>query len=197
MSSIRVRPVRSASERKVFLTFPWRIYCHDPLWVPPLLPERAKVIDPQRGSFFKRGKADFFIAWRDGEPVGTICAAEDPPTNEFRNKRECLFGFFEYIEDEDVAERLIRQVIDWAKERDLNALFGPFNLDYEDSYGVLLEGRDRPPALLCGHSPPYYQNFMDQLGFQPARGDNLAFEIAPDAPGLPRLSRLADRLRKR
>lgn len=199
MSSIQVHPIRTARENRIFLTFPWRIYRDDPLWVPPLLPERAKMIDPERGVFFKRGQAKFFIAWRDGKPVGTICAAEDKSTNELRRKRECMFGFFEYIEDYDVAETLLHHVTRWAKQRDLNALFGPFNLDYEDSYGVLIEGRDRPPALLCGHTPPYYQHFMERFGFQPARGDNLAYaaELDRDTPALQRLSRLAGKIRQR
>ena len=199
MSTIEIRPVRTPRERRLFLTFPWRIYRDDPLWVPPLLPERRKAIDPERGAFFKRGEAEFFIAWRAGKPVGTICAGEDNFANQRRQKRECIFGFFEYVEDYAVAAALLDHVKGWAKERDLNALFGPFNLDYEDSYGVLIEGRDRPPALLCGHTPPYYQGFMDRYGFQPARGDNLAFAINvnEDTPQLKRLARLADRLRER
>jgi hypothetical protein len=84
MSSIQIRPVQSARERRTFLTFPWRIYRDDPLWVPPLLPELAKRLDPEKGAILRRGEAEFFIAWREGKPVGTICAAEDRPTNEFR-----------------------------------------------------------------------------------------------------------------
>mgnify|MGYP002750491498 CR=1 FL=1 len=100
MSDLEIRPVRTAKERRAFLTFPWRVYRDDPLWVPPLLPERARTIDPQRGAFFKRGgEAEFFVAWRGGKPVGTICAAEDKFVNERRNRRECVFGFFEYVED--------------------------------------------------------------------------------------------------
>ena len=199
MSSIQVRPIRTGRQRRTFLTFPWRIYRDDPLWVPPLLPQRAKTIDLKRGAFFKRGQAEFFIAWRDGKPVGTICAAEDKPTNEARGKRECLFGFFECLDDYDVAEAMLNHVMRWAEGHGLNALFGPFNLDYEDSYGVLIEGRDRPPALLCGHTPPYYQGFMERFGFQPARGDNLAYAIDLDVgtPAAQRLFRLADRVRQR
>jgi GNAT superfamily N-acetyltransferase len=199
MSGLEIRPVRTARERRTFLTFPWRIYRDDPLWVPPLLPQRARTIDPKRGPFFKRGEAEFFIAWQGRVPVGTICAAEDRPTNEFRRKRECLFGFFEYIEDYDVAAGLLHRAIRWARQRGLNALFGPFNLDYEDSYGVLIEGRDRPPTLLCGHTPPYYQRFMERFGFQPARGDNLAYaiDVDEDTPARRRLHRLADRVRRR
>jgi GNAT superfamily N-acetyltransferase len=198
MSSITVRPVRSARERRVFLTFPWEVYRHDPLWVPPLLPQRAETIDPERGSFFQGGEAEFFLAWQDGRAVGTVCAAEDKPTNASRGVKECLFGFLEYVEDFEVAAALLEAVTEWARVRGLDTLFGPFNLDYEDSYGVLLEGRDRPPALMCGHSPPYYQDFMERLDFQPARGDNLAFEIdCRETAALARLGRLADRVRKR
>ena len=199
MSSIEVRPIRGARERRFFLTFPWRIYGDDPLWVPPLLPQRAATIDPERGLFFKRGQAEFFIAWRDGQPVGTICAAEDPPTNEERGKRECLFGFFECLEEYEVAEALLNTVRSWAKRRSLKALFGPFNLDYEDGYGVLVEGRDRPPVLFCGHTPIYYQTFLEQYGLEPARADNLAFaiDLDVDTPTARRLFRLAERVRQR
>jgi hypothetical protein len=144
---IEVRPVRGWRERRTFLTFPWRVYRDDPLWVPPLLPDRAKAIDPERGAFFKRGEADFFIAWRGDRPVGTICAAEDYHTNDFTGQKDCVFGFFEYLPDYEVFEALLRAAQGWGQARGLNALFGPFNLDYEDSYGVLIEGRDRPPAL--------------------------------------------------
>ncbi len=197
MATIDIRPIRTAHERRTFLTFPWRIYGDDPLWVPPLVPRQAAKLDPKRGAFLRRGQAEFFIAWRDGKPAGTICAAEDPPTNESRGTQECVFGFFECVEEYGVAEALFQEVIGWAKQRNLNALYGPFNLDYEDSYGVLIEGRDRPPALFCGHSPAYYQHFVERFGFQPARGDNLAYAIYPDAPGLQRLSRLASRVRRR
>jgi GNAT superfamily N-acetyltransferase len=200
MTKIEVRPVRTARERRLFLTFPWHVYKDDPLWVPPLLPERAKTIDTEQGSFFRRGgESDFFIAWRDGKPVGTVCAAEDPPTNENRRTRECVFGFLEYLEDYEVFEALIQCVIDWARPRGLNAIWGPFNLDYEDGYGVLVEGRDRPPALLCGHTPMYYQTFMERYGFPAARADNIAMaiDIEEETPPLQRLSRLAERVRQR
>jgi len=196
---IDVRPVRSSRERRVFLTFPWRIYKGDPLWVPPLLKDRAEAIDPARGAFFKRGEAECFVAWRGGRPVGTICAGEDRFTNEHRGLRECVFGFFDYIDDGAVAAALVNRVIAWARGRGLDTLFGPFHLDYENSYGVLLEGRNRPPTMLCGHTPPYYKEFMNSFGFGPARGDNIALaaDITEDTPAYRRLARLAERVRRR
>jgi GNAT superfamily N-acetyltransferase len=199
MSAITVQPVRTARERQIFLTFPWRIYRNDPLWVPPLLPDWAERIDPKRGVFFKRGEAAFFIAWRDGQPVGTICAAEDREENEVRHARECVFGFFNFIEDYAVMEALLARTREWSRGRGLDAITGPFNLDYEDAYGILIEGRDRPPALMCGHTPPYYQVFVERYGFEPARGDNIAYalDLTVDTPPLQGLVRLAERVRAR
>jgi GNAT superfamily N-acetyltransferase len=199
VSTIQVRPVRNGEERRRFLTFPWVVYRDDPLWVPPLLPELAKRIDPEHGVFFKRGEAEFFVAWQDGKPVGTICAAEDPPTNETTGSRDCIFGFFECLDDQRVADALLLAASDWGRRRNLESLWGPFNLDYEDSYGVLIEGRERPPALFCGHTPSYYRTLLERHGMQPARADNLAFAIDLDlqTPSAQRLFRIADRLRSR
>ena len=202
MTAVDVRPVRSRRERRTFLTFPWRIYKDDPLWVPPLLAERAKTIDPARGIFHQRGEAEFFVARRGSEPVGTICAAEDPPTNEARGSRECVWGFFECIDDAEVAAALFEAAAAWGRRRGLDLLYGPYNLDYEDSYGILVEGRDRPPALMCGHTPEYYQRLVEDQGCVPARCDNVAFayDFGPDGAGEAgprRLARVAAGVRRR
>jgi GNAT superfamily N-acetyltransferase len=199
MSQIEIRPLRTRRDKRRFLTFPWKIYGNDPLWVPPLLPQQAQTIDPRKGAFFQRGEAQFFIAWRDDRPVGTICAGEDRVVNAESNRRDCMFGFFEYFEELEIAESLLEEVTRWARHRNLDTLIGPFNLDREDSYGVLVEGRDRPPVILCGHTPPYYREFLESLGFEPARGDNLAFAADFDdaGPERQRLSRLAERIRRK
>jgi GNAT superfamily N-acetyltransferase len=198
MSSIEIVPVETAVERRRFATYPWQIYQHDQLWVPPLLGERIKFIDPAHGVFFKRGIAEFFTALQDGKPAGTICCADDKETNAARGLRDCMIGFFECIKDEMVAQAMFDHARKWAAAHQLETLYGLFNLDYEDGYGVLLEGRDRPPVILCGHTPAYYQAFFESYGFKPARGDNLAYELTPSMAGgeIQRLSRLSERLRR-
>jgi len=196
MTTIEIHPVETATQRRQFAVFPWRIYQDDPLWVPPLLGERINFIDPARGVFFRRGIAEFFMALKDGKLAGTICCADDQVTNKARNLTDCMIGFFECIDDPAVARALFDHARSWAIAHNLDSLYGPFNLDYEDSYGVLIEGRDRPPVLLCGHTPPYYQAFFEDNGFLPARGDNLAYEITPSMASaeIERLSRLSARL---
>ena len=156
-------------------------------------------MDPERGVFFQRGTAEFFTAWKNGELAGTICTAIDYKANESANKNECVFGFFECVNDRQVAAALFNHAVKWAKVHQLTSLYGPFDLDYEDGYGILIEGRDRPPVLLCGHTPDYYQGFVEDYGFNPARGDNLAFarDLRSDVDGLEKMQIFADRVRKR
>ena len=113
--------------------------------------------------------------------------------------RDARFGFFECVEDLEAARALLDRAAAWARERGLERLAGPYNLDAEDSHGVLIEGRDRPPALLCGHSPAYYPEYLERCGFTPHYGDGLAFEVRldQDSPAIRQCVRLAERIRRR
>ena len=199
MKDIEVCRVITSAEKKAFLTFPWRIYRDDPLWVPPVLSEREKAVNPQQGSFFQHGDAEFFLAHQGKDLVGTICCAEDRCAHESHPWKDCVIGFFECYSDYAIARALFDHATAWARSRGLDALFGPFNLDYEDSYGVLIEGRDRPPVIFCGHSPAYYQGFFERYGFKPRAGDNIAFAVDLDLahPEIQRLGRLAEKIRRR
>lgn len=196
---IEIKPIRTRRDRNFFLTFPWTIYKGDPLWVPPLLTEKAKVINPAQGLFFKDGLAEFFIAWKNRQPAGTLCLAEDFNNTRTRGFPECMYGFVECIEDFDVFRAMFEHAEKWARSRNMKSLYGPYNLDREDSRGILIDGRDRPPAILCGHHPPYYQKFFERYGFQKNGEDGLAYAIDLDLnnPRLQRLSRLAEQVRKR
>jgi GNAT superfamily N-acetyltransferase len=198
---VEVRPVRTPRERRLFLTFPWRVYRSDPLWVPPLMSERRAMIDPRRGSFFKHGAADFFIAWRDGRPVGTIAVGEDTAVTATQpaSAREGVWGFFECFDDYAVAAALFDRARAWCRARGLARMAGPYFLEREDCYGILVDGRDRPPVLLCGHTPPYYQSFVERYGGAPDPTESLAFEarIDADTEEWRKVEHLADRIRKR
>ncbi len=199
MKPIEVRKIETRREKNIFITFPWRIYRGDPLWVPPLLSERAKALDPARGIFYKGGYADLFIAWQNGKPAGTIVCAEDHNNTRIRGFGECMIGFFECVDDFAVAEALFERATAWAGEHGLVSLYGTFNLDREDSRGILIEGRDRPPSSYCGHNPAYYQGFFEQYGFQKFGEDGLAYaiDINLDNPQLQHLMKLADKIRHR
>jgi hypothetical protein len=176
--AISVKSVDGGSRR--FLTFPWKIYGDDPNWVPALLPEIKKRFSSKHGAIAGRGEVAAFLAYRGPTRVGRIAVAEDRALNERTGRRDCVFGFFESIDDFAVADALFQAASTWARARRLTRLYGPFHFDYEDAYGLLTEGRDRPPTLLCGHTPAYYEHLFEKAGFEPARPENIAIEVEID-----------------
>lgn len=199
MNTISIHKVETPRQRRKFTTFPWEIYRDDPLWVPPLLPERMKQLDPERGTFFNHGEAAFFMAYQNGKLVGTIMAAEDFSSNELRGLNDGMFGFFECVDDQAVANQLFDTARAWIKSRGLSRMVGPFHQDYDSAYGVLIEGRDRPPAISCGHTPPYYENLVVSYGFKPYRPDNIAYavDITEETQQFKLLHKLAERAAER
>ena len=199
MSTISIQKVENKHQRRQAATFGWEIYRDDPLWVPPLIPDRLKHLDPKRGTFFSHGAADFFLAYKDGKPAGTIMAAEDRSSNESRGRQDGMFGFFECIDDQEVANSLFTTAREWIRSHGLNRMIGPFHQDYDSAYGILIEGRDRPPAISCGHTPPYYEKLVVNYGFTPWRPDNIAFavDITQDTRQFQLLHKLADKAAKR
>jgi GNAT superfamily N-acetyltransferase len=199
MSAISIQKVDNDIQRRRFATYPWKVYQHDPLWVPPLLPERMKQLDPDRGTFFDHGEADFFTVYQDGKLAGTIMAAEDFSSNKLRGLNDGMFGFFECVDDQAVADKLFNTARAWIKARGLSRMVGPFNQDYDSAYGVLIEGRDRPPAISCGHTPPHYESLVVNYGFEPLRPDNIAYAvtITEETRQFKLLHQLADRAAQR
>jgi GNAT superfamily N-acetyltransferase len=196
VTPVRVLPVRSWIDRRRFLTFPWRVYAGDPLWIPPLLPDRARIFRSRRA----QGSLEAFLARRGGRIVGAIAVTEDrvEPASGVRPPN-ARFGFFECLPDPEAAAALLDAAAAWAREKGFACLAGPYNLDADDSHGALVEGRDRPPVLLCMHTPAYYPEYLERCGFKPLYGDGLAFEIRldQDSPAFRQCARLAERIRRR
>lgn len=199
MNEISIQKVNTHHQRRQYATFPWQIYKDDPLWVPPLVPDRMKQLDPEKGTFYHHGQADFFLAYKGGKLAGTIMAAEDRSSNQSRKRSDAMFGFFECINDQDVANALFDCARDWAKSQGLTQLIGPFHQDYDSAYGILIEGRGRPPAISCGHTPAYYEDLVLNYGFTPYRPDNIAFavDITEDCREFQLLHRLAAKAKDR
>ena len=162
---IEVRPVQSRSDLDVFAKFPWQIYKGDPYWVPPLLDDRYSRIDLQKNPFWRTAEREVWIAWRGKQPVGTIAAIIDRRWNEVMKQAIGGIGFFECVQDQEVANRLFAIAASSLKQKGMQVMRGPYNPSQTDEIGILVEGFDTRPAILEAHSPVYYPNLFENAGF--------------------------------
>jgi hypothetical protein len=162
---IAVVPVRDDAALGEFLRLPWRIYQGDPYWVPPILSEQRKFLDPQPGPFFEIGEARYFLASQNGEVVGRLSAHINRLHDAHHGPETGFFGFFECIQDQEVAAALFEAAAAWLRERGKTKLVGPLNFCIYDEMGLLVEGFDSMPVIFQTHNPPYYQDLLTSLGF--------------------------------
>ena len=168
-SIVEIVPIQDRQDRERFVSFPWQIYRpkkgrSDLLWVPPLIRSQLHSLDPQQGSFFRYGDAALFLARRDGQDVGRIAGWINHRANRFLEEKAAGFGFFEAFDDYKVTRALLDTVCNWARKQGMETIRGPFYFSMDDSPGVLIEGRDYPPVLMCGHSPLYYAALLERYG---------------------------------
>ena len=190
---------------KGFAEFPWGLYRGDPCWTPPLRGDLLgsrflglKGLLTPAHPYHREADVTHFLAWRGDTPVGRISAAVNRRFNEHYSARIGSFGFFEVIEDYDVAKVLLDHAREWVKSRGMAVLRGPgeySNSTYERQ-GVLIDGFDTCPTVELTHNPPYYGEFMDRYGFAKAM-DYHAYVMDITTPIHPALTILAERAKRR
>jgi len=166
--ALEVRPAASKRELATFIKLPWRLYRNEQNWVPPLLLERKRFFDRERNPFFRHAEAEYFLAWRDGTPVGRITAHIDSHFNEFQNNDWGMFGFFECENDPEAAQALLQTAEGWLRERGRDRVVGPMDFTTNDECGVLIDGYDLLPTILTNWHHPYYPELIEGAGFSKA-----------------------------
>ncbi|HEU4736234.1 MAG TPA: GNAT family N-acetyltransferase, partial [Solirubrobacterales bacterium] len=117
MASVSIRPVRSKRELRRFVKVPFHLHRDRPQWVGPLIFERMEFLNREKNPFFEHAEAEYFLAERDGEPVGRITAQIDRRWDQFQGGNDGMFGFFETVEDREVAQALLGAAEDWLRAR--------------------------------------------------------------------------------
>jgi hypothetical protein len=176
MASVSIRPVRTRRELKRFVKVPFRLHRESEQWVPPLVFERMQFLDRKKNPWFEHGEAEYFLAERDGEPVGRITVQVDSRWDEYQGGKDAMFGFFEAAEDPEVVRALFDAAGEWALARGRERLLGPMDFTTNDEIGILIEGFERQPMILEPWHPPYYQRLIEAEGFGKAM-DVLMWEL--------------------
>jgi len=197
MSNIEVKQLDRKKGVVPFLKFAWKIYKGDPNWVPPLMMDKKKILNKDKNPFYDSAELEMFMAYKNGVPVGRIAAIKNDAHNKVHDENIGFFGFFESVNDQEVANALLDRVKDWLKSKGLDAMRGPASPSSNDEYAMLLEGFDEPPKLMMSYNPKYYLDLMDNYGLKKAK-DLYAYSI--DNPNLlksEKLVRVAEIARKR
>ncbi len=203
---LKIEEIPLGSPRiKAFANFPWRLYRGDPCWTPPL---RGDLLSnrllglvgllTREHPYHRHAEVTHFLAWRGGQPVGRISAAINHRFNDYYGVRIGFFGFWESIEDYQVAKALLDQARQWVKSRGMAVLRGPgeYSNTSHERQGILVDGYEYPPTVELTHNPPYYGEFLERYGFHKAK-DYHAYIFDVQTPSPPRLEGLVEQVQRR
>src|SRR5512136_1121517 len=151
-SDLSLQRVVSDADRRAFLSFPHQLYREDPNWIPRLWPEQMDWLC-RRNPFFEQGDGDWFIARRNDQVVGTIGVATDHNANRVQGRKWGIFGFLEFVEDEQVFQGLVERAKEYLRLRGATHMVGPRSFGESDFPGLLVGRYDCPAALMEGHTP--------------------------------------------
>lgn len=166
MSDLVIKPVETRRERKQFLTLPWQLYRDDPNWIPPLRKSQEELVGYRPHPFYKENEGQTFLALRDGKPCGRILGIVNHAHNKVHREQRGFFGFFESVDDQEVASGLFDAVREWLAERDIEAIRGPCNPSMNYEIATLIDGFDSPPTFMMTYNPPYYEQLIESFGFR-------------------------------
>ena len=195
MPPVEIIPADTGNAFRAFIDLPYRLYRNQPHFVPPLRRERLDLFDKAHHPFFRHAEGAFFLARRDGRPVGRIEAIVNHAHNQFHDDRVGFFGAFESENDRAVSNALLAHAARWLGERRLQVMRGPVTHSTNEETGLLIEGFDEPPMIGMPYNPPYYAALLDAFGLTKAKDVN-GWEIRAEQTIPEKIHRVADIVRK-
>jgi hypothetical protein len=161
--------VNNPQTRKEFLELPIRLYKNSKYWIRPLDKDIENVFNPKINKTFRNGKLErWIVVNQQGETVGRVAAfMNEKSKNKGNDQPTGGMGFFESVNDQQVAFKLFDACKHWLEQAGLEAMDGPINFGDRDKWwGLLVDGYEIEPNYLQHYNFPYYKELFEAYGFK-------------------------------
>ena len=186
--SLEILEVINRRDLKRWVRFVYDHYRNAPAFVPQLLSEEIAYFDPAKNPVFEVAQVRLFLALDDGRPVGRICGIIHSLETAKLGYKRGRFGWFESVDDQAVADRLIDTLKQWFVQEGCAEMTGPHGFTDLDIEGLLLDGFDAVPTIAGSYNFPYYQRLLENCGFtKDVDYFDIRFEIPDEIPFFERM----------
>lgn len=149
-----------------FVKFGIDLYDGNPYYVPPLVLDELGTLSPGKNPAFDFCESVYFMAYRDGKPVGRIAGIINNQVNDRDHTHVARFGFLDFIDDPEVSKALFKALEKWARDMGMRKLIGPLGFTDMDREGLLIEGFEELSTMATNYNYPYYAEHLEALGFK-------------------------------
>lgn len=195
---MNVLPVQSRADLDAFIEFPYELYSSmSPAvpWVPPLRESVRNLLSEHKNPFFQIAKAKHFLAYHDHRVVGRLTAILDSRLRDASGKPIGSFGFFESVNDRDVACELFSSAELFLRDQGAKIVRGPFHPSPNHECGLLVSHFSDAPYVGMPYTPSYYLDLVSAAGYRTAK-DLLTHHLFDHIPFPAKLLRHSQRIRQ-
>ena len=194
--AVEIREIHTKRELRQFIQFANDLYADCPYYCPPLFFDEMNCFNAEKNPALEVCDYQLWMAYREGKPVGRIAGIINRRANEKWGFKHVRFGWFDFIDDNEVSKALLDTVVAWGKERGMDALNGPVGFTDFDHEGLLLEGYEYPAVMASLYNYPYYVNHIDAYGLV-KEADWIELQVFPPKDVPERIDRLAEMVKQR
>ncbi len=192
-----IKEVTNRKQINQFMKLPYKLYKDDPNWVAPLNFMHRKMLQGKNNPLFDNGPYVLFLLFDDKECIGRIITGIDEKINKDKGYKRGYFSLFDCINDKQAAFILFDACKAWQQERGMESLSGPYSPTNGDDYkGLLVEGFDHMPSLLCSYNREFYVKFFEEYGFKKL-SESYAFVFVQEKFPLDRIEKVVNYSKKK
>lgn len=162
---ISIKEVKTKSDLKAFVKFPFKLYKDSKYWVPPIISEELKTFDTNENPVFNDAEARLFLAYKNNEIVGRVAAIVNWLEIKNQDLKKMRFGWFDFIDDLEVSQALFNEVERIGKSHNLEFVEGPVGFSNLDKVGVMTEGFDSISTMITWYNYPYYIKHYENANY--------------------------------
>ncbi|MBQ9671984.1 MAG: N-acetyltransferase [Prevotella sp.] len=197
MGNVEIRKVGNRKELCQFVQFYYDLYRNEKNAVPYLFSEEIDTLRRDKNPSFECCEADYFMAFRDGKMVGRVAAIINRRANERWNVQQVRFGWFDFIDDQEVSAALLDTVAQWGRERGMTQMAGPLGFIDTDREGMLVEGFDQLSTMYVNYNFPYYPEHIERLGGFEHDNDYMEYLVKVPDEVPEKFSKISEMIQKR
>ena len=197
MSNISIKRVTNRKELEQFVQFYYDLYRGNDCAVPFLYSDEMDTLRKDKNPSFECCDAEYFMAFKDGKIVGRVAGIINHRANERWDRKLVRFGWFDFVDDTEVSEALLKAVEDWGRGQGMTEIAGPLGFIDTDREGMLVDGFDQLSTMYVNYNYPYYPKHMERLGGFEKDNDYVEMKVKVPEVVPEKFSKITEMVRKR
>jgi len=163
--TINLIEVKSRKQLKTFIFLPEKLHRGHKNWVPPIYMDEWAYFNPKKNKAFEYSDTLMLLAEKDGQIVGRIMGIINHRYNEVRREKTARFGYLESIKDQEVVHSLLQRVEQWAREKGMTRIIGPYGFSDQDPEGFLIKGFENRATIATYYNFEWMPEMVEKEGY--------------------------------